>query len=487
VSFTPGPARRATIGRRRPALGQRRVRLTLLAAALVLVIAVIVSGIGGGSLPLPPKAGTEAGAAPGDPFAYLPAREGEFASRATAGNAHVLFSMSPGGAVATAARVAAFRPLIDRVTAGTGINSDLLEGLVFVESAGRPEVIAGSDPADAAGLTQILAQTGQSLLGMKINVAASRKLTSQIDGVASGTRRGYLAPLLAKRAVVDARFDPGRALAATIRYLRYAEGQFGRQDLAFESYHMGIGNLKQALTDYDGGRPVPYVQLYFDTAPDHHRAAYDLLSSLGDDSSLYYWRILGAVAIMHLYRTDRAALTRLAGLQNATDSNAIVLHPTDVTPGFADPAALAAAYQRHTLVPLPANAQQLGIDALRSVGAAARRIGAPVALYRGLRPVALRLLIAMAARVRTLSGGAAPLQLAGAVSDAQYQRHTGDSFTPATDGYSFQIRRRYVNGSQAVALQAMLDRLQALNLIAWAREPSVIDVTVASDAGGWLR
>ncbi len=138
-------------------------------------------------------------------------------------------------------------------------------------------------------------------------------------------------------------------------------------------------------------------------------------------------------------------------------------------------------------MPLPANAAQLGIDVLRSVGSAARRIGAPVALYRGLRPVALRLLIAIAARVRSLSGGTAPLQLAGAVSDAQYQRQTGASFTPATDGYSFQIRRRYVNGAQAQALQAMLDRLQALNLIAWAREPSVIDVTVASDAGSWVR
>ena len=29
----------------------------------------------------------------------------------------------------------------------------------------------------------------------------------------------------------------------------------------------------------------------------------------------------------------------------------------------------------------------------------------------------------------------------------------------------------------------MLDRLQSLNLIAWAREPDAIDITVASDAG----
>ena len=100
---------------------------------------------------------------------------------------------------------------------------------------------------------------------------------------------------------------PRQALAATVRYLQLAEQHFGRADLAVVSYHMGIGNLQQVLDDYDGGHPVPYTQLYFDTRPDHHAAAYDLLPGFGDDSSLYYWRVLGAVQIMHLYRTDRRA------------------------------------------------------------------------------------------------------------------------------------------------------------------------------------
>jgi hypothetical protein len=52
----------------------------------------------------------------------------------------------------------------------------------------------------------------------------------------------------------------------------------------------------------------------------------------------------------------------------------------------------------------------------------------------------------------------------------------------STTGYSFTIDRRYVNHSQAAAFQAMLDRLQSLNLIAWERFTGVIEVTVASDA-----
>jgi hypothetical protein len=351
---------------------------------------------------------------------------------------------------------------------------------MFVESAGQPQVIAGSDPAAAAGLTQILAQTGQALLGMHIDLAKSRKLTGQIDAVAAGSRTGRLAPLLARRAAVDDRFNPAKELAATVHYLRLAERRFGRQDLAIESYHMGMGNLDQVLADYNRGHPVPYAQLYFDSSPDRHRATYRLLAGFGDDSSLYYWRVLGAVQIMRLYRTDRHVLSRLASEQTADAAGAGVLHPPDRTETFADPAALASAYQSRALVPLPSNPAAVGL-AIENRSGVARASGAPASLYRGLKPAALRLLIELAARVRTLSGGHGPLRVYSTVTDIRAQQRTGSSFAPAATGWAFQISRRYDSPAQAAAFQAMLDRLQSLNLIAWARERSVIDVTVASD------
>jgi hypothetical protein len=452
---------------------------------LILVVAVIGSSLGGSSLPQPPRPVAASGAGPGQLFGYSTAGAADFTARATAGNAHVLFVKSPGGALATAARVAAFRPLIDRVTAGTGIDPNLLEGLVFVESAGRPQVIAGTDPVNAAGLTQILAQTGQSLLGMNINLAKSRKLTAQIDAVENGARGPRLSVLLGRRAAIDDRFDPAKELAATVRYLQIAHRQFGRWDLAFESYHMGIGNLQQVLTDYDGGAVVPYVQLYFDSAPTHHASSYNLLAGFGDDSELYYWRILGAVQIMRLYRTDRAALDRRSTLQTDDDAGAAVLHPS--TAGYADPADLAAAYQSRQLVPLPSNAAALGISVAAGMGSGAAQVGATRSLYRGLRPLALRLLIELAGRVRALYRGRAPLQLVSTVADERFQQRVwGGSYPPAATGWSFAIARNYVSGAQAEAFQAVLDRLQSLNLIAWAREPSEIEITAASDAPAWL-
>lgn len=472
----------------RPAGGGRRarragrIRLAFVTAAAALVAAVLIAVLSGGGPPPVPLPGIGRAAPSGDPFAYSTSRRSEFVARATAGSAHVLFTKSPGGAVATAARVAAFRPLIDAATNGTGIDPNLVEGIVFVESAGRPNVIAGTDPANAAGLTQILAETGQSLLGMHIDLARSRQLTAQMARAAALGDGARQASLERQRAKVDDRFNPPKALAATVRYLELAASHLQRPDLAAVSYHMGIGNLSHVLADYNGGTPVPYVQLYFDTAPDRHATAYRLLSSFGDESSLYYWRVLGAAQVMHLYRTDRPGLNRLASLQTATDSAAQVLHPPDRTSSFGDPDSLAGAYAQRTILPLPSNASSLGLRYDPAMGSLAGRLGVSRALYRGLRPAALDLLIELAARVRSLSHGAVPLTVTSTVTDARYQRELGLSDPPAASGYSFTLARRYVSPAQADALQAMLDRLQALNVIAWERFPATIEVTVASDA-----
>jgi hypothetical protein len=264
--------------------------------------------------------------------------------------------------------------------------------------------------------------------------------------------------------------------------LELARTRFGRADLAVVSYHMGIGNLQRVLDDYDGGRPVAYPQLYFDTAPNRHPGAYSLLASFGDDSRTYYWRVLAAEEIMRLYRTDRAALARQNALQTAADSDAEVLHPPDQTHQYRDPAALADAYVAHVLLPLPADAARLGLAYEPTMGSFARRLGVTAAVYRGLRAPALDLLIELAGRVRALSHGAAPLLVSSTVSDERYQRLLGVDDPPAAAGWSFTITRRYVSRAQAAAFQSMLDRLQSLDLIAWVRFPSEIEVTVASDA-----
>jgi soluble lytic murein transglycosylase-like protein len=447
------------------------------------LVAVVIARAGHPAPLRAPQARVMSAPAGGDPFLYRSSRASAFAARAIAGEAHVLFAESPGGAVATAARVTGLRPLIEAAVAGTSLDPDLLEGLVFVESAGRPDAVAGNDPSGAAGLTQILPSTATSLLGLRVDLPASRKLTAQIvRAQGNGASATAIAALERRRARSDQRFDPRRALAGAVRYLELADARFGREDLAVVAYHMGMGNLSHVLDLYDGGRAVPYVQLFFDSSPDHNPRTFALLSGFLDQSSLYYWRVLGAVEIMRMYRSDPAGLSRLAALQTAADSAAEVLHPPVHTPALATPAALEAAYGRGTLVPLPSNAAQLGLSYSGSIGYLARQLKAPAGLYRGLQPVALTLLLELAARVKALSGGLAPLRVTSAVTDERYQQLFGVADPPAAAGWSFTIARSYVGEAQRQALQAMLDRLQALNLIAWERFPAEIEVTVAGDA-----
>ena len=165
---------------RRSAVAGGRMRIGLAIGAALLAIAAIVAATRGSSPPRLPLPGIGRPARAGDPFAYSSSRETSFLERAIAGSGHVLFTKSPGGIMATAARVARWRGLIDQATAGTGIDPNVVEGMVFVESAGLPDVIAGTDPAAASGLTQILAATGQSLLGMHVDLARSRKLTAEM-------------------------------------------------------------------------------------------------------------------------------------------------------------------------------------------------------------------------------------------------------------------------------------------------------------------
>jgi len=242
----------------------------------------------GSSKPKPnPDAGTIA-----DPLAYDATREAQFVARATGGLTPVLVEKSPGGVLATARRVARFRPQIERAARGGPIDADTLEALVFLESAGRQYAQAGSLQG-AAGLTQIVAQTATGLLGMHVDLVKAKK---------AKTGRAL------RRA--DDRFVPVKALAATERYLSFAKQRLGRTDLAIASYHMGVGNLQHALSLY-GASDIPYAQLYFDSTPLNHASAWRLLYGLGDDSSTYLWRVLAAKRLMKLYRTDRTGLSQV--------------------------------------------------------------------------------------------------------------------------------------------------------------------------------
>jgi len=193
---------------------------------------------------------------------------------------------------------------------------------------------------------------------------------------------------------------------------------------------------------------------------------------------------------MRLYRTEPAELDRFARLQGHGPSAEDVLHPPESTKRFATPDALARAWRGHDLRRLPDESVRLHFRISPRMGALAARVRGRPALYRGLRPQALRLLVYLARWVHDLSGAETPLTVAQATYDEEYRHllaargseHAAHSPLHTT-GYAFDILRRYESGAQAAAFQYTLERLETLGLIAWTREPSVIHITVASQAG----
>ena len=436
-----------------------------------------------------------------DPLSFDEQRTPAYERAAAFGLSHALFAKSPGGALASAKRTSSFRPLVEHAVAGSGIDPDLVEAIIFLESAGRPDVIAGNDPVNAAGLTQILAGTATDFLGMRVDLRASRTLTRELEDAVDRHDRQRASRLRKERRRVDTRFDPAQAIAGTVRYLSTARQRFGREDLAVVSYHMGIGNLEGVLRAYAEASSasiadlvdqddLSYARLYFDSSPTRRRDAWSRLASFGDDSQTYYWRVLAARDIMRLYRQDPARLERLAELHGHGPSAERVLQPPPSRQHFATPAALASALRKGVLQPLPDGRNRFHYRLDPRLGQLVAGLGAPAIAYRSLRPRAVRLLAYLTSAVFVLSKEPRPLT----VTRAAYDQASGQLLTPRdlddrdehsslhSGGFAFDVRRRYGSPAQAEAFQWTLERMQALGLIAWSRGKSVIHVVVSPRA-----
>ena len=435
-----------------------------------------------------------------DPFAWSDDHRAEFEAGAATAASHVIYEMSPDGVVASAKRTEAFRDQIAAAAERHDLDPDTLEALIFLESAGRPDVIAGPTPEAASGLGQILPSTATDLLGMSVDLPQSIELTRRISNSDSP---GETEQLQQQRAAIDQRFEPEAAIEGAATYLDIARKRFGDLQLAIASYHMGIGNLENVLRAYAhaptdvpigelvSGDHLSYPEVFFNSGPDSHRKAYELLSGFGDESSQYLWKILASEQILHMYRDDRERLQETATLATNKASMEEVFHPENETDVFQTPDDISDALDDGDLVPLP-DEPALGWEPNKDIGELAGQLDQSPELYRALRPEALATLTYLAGLVRQQSGAATPLQVDSAVRDRTYQDLLVQSNIQATPEYSlhttgwaFDIRRDYESKKQARSFQYQLDHLRSIGLLDYAVEPGAIHVTV-SDMGAEL-
>jgi len=423
-----------------------------------------------------------------DPLAYDPSKLELLERNAAWAYAGPLYANSPGGIAETARRVAHWRPQIEKAVAGSGFSPDILEGIVFLESAGRADAIAPGNVNSASGLVQIMGYTANDFLGMNVKVQQSRNLTNQIRAAKARGQHAKARRLEAQRRAIDSRFDPPKALAAAVKYLTVARGYLGRNDLAVASYHMGIGNLQNVLRAY-GQSEVPYTQVFFDSSPTHNAAAWDKLVSLSDDSRHYYFKVLAAKRIMHLYRTDRAQLNAISTLHGRKHSHEEVMHPESQTKVFRAPAEIRAAKAAGELLGVPNRPAELHFQISPGMGSLAPGMGVDKRTYRALKPEALAALTYLAQRVQQVGDTKTPLILTSTVRDWSYQSRlmrvntmAARSYSVHTTGYAFDIARAWNSKKQAAAVQFTIDRMMAHGLIAYIKEPHAIHIAVSKDA-----
>ncbi len=491
-------------------------------AALVLAVITIAVALlrGDDSTPAAPEptpAAPKPGAPPYDaaafqPFAYDAQDEDEFLARGSRGMAHVVYALSPGGVERSVDRTTRWRDEVEEAAAGSPVDPGYLEAMLFLESAGRPTVMADGTPASATGLMQIIPSTATALLGMHVDLARSLEINrelaresrrAEISRKAKKRRaaRHEVQRLLRERPVVDERFDPRKSLAAAVRYLTIAGRRFGREDLAVASYHMGIGNLKTVIDTYVAPRALArttrrtierfglsWPRLYYDSSPTRNPRTWDLLTSLGDDSRHYLFKVLASREILRLARNDPDELERQIELQTAKGSAEEVLRPESRYPPYEDDKDLRFAYKRDELVPLPDAPKRLAFRPGRKMGSLARRLDQPKILYRGLRPEALATLLYIAKEYRRIAGHGT-LRVTSTVRDLPYQELLVETNIQATSEFSLHTTGFAIDIAKPRAdsvLRFLLERLQALDVIAWVEEPGAFHLTVGRDGEAFM-
>jgi hypothetical protein len=287
---------------------------------------------------------------------------------------------------------------------------------------------------------------------------------------------------------VDNRYRAVPSLRAAVRYLVQARRVLGRADLAVASYHLGTANLAAATT----GENVSYASLYFGSAPDRNSGIWGRLNREGAVARDYYWRVVAAQRVMRLYRHDRAGLIYADRQQARKNSSEEVMHPRSGTLRFHRPRDVVRAWKLHELVPIPRDARKTHIAISGTFAQMAPRLGRSRRLYLGLRPEARDVLLFIGQRVHELSG-ARRLILTSGVRDDVYQHAllrvnsvAARTYSMHTTGYAFDIARSYTSPRQAAAFQFVLERLEALHVIAYIREAEAIHIAVASNVSAAL-
>jgi hypothetical protein len=256
--------------------------------------------------------------------------------------------------------------------------------------------------------------------------------------------------VMAKRRVVDERYDPAKAIAVQTRYLLRLARNYGMLDWAFQAYHGGEGGVEKTVRTYAGPnhrwlasaepairgelphrgsygrRAVTFEQIYFGATPLSHPDTFSYLYGRSDHHRYYWWKVLMAERAIALYRKDPREFRREWAALRPGQRLEVAWYPNATEQSFHSVADLRQAYKLGKLVRLPADLRPHGLVA----GNVAPLDAANAFQYKGLRPAAMGALLRLAKLYRENGGAGAPLRIHALVQTTGYRQILASRIPP---------------------------------------------------------
>jgi len=227
----------------------------------------------------------------------------------------------------------------------SGFPASVLQAIAYLESWGNPKA---ESPTGPRGVMQISEATGRRM-GLRIAYALRHRVVK--TKIARRNKRGKLVYRTMRRRVAytvlvrDDRLKPEKAIPAAARYLATMEERFGGRDWAIWAYHCGEGCVTDFLTmarETHGldDPPASVAKVFFECNPVWNRQLFEALhTQMGRDYSPTYWfRVMRAEQLLHMYRDDPAEFQDLVteyryrpdSSQRAPDRLSVWLKPQDL-------------------------------------------------------------------------------------------------------------------------------------------------------------
>jgi len=374
---------------------------------------------------------------------------------------------------------------IVKVSRKYGVPRRILEGIIFVESGGKSQIVSS---AQAVGVVQMMSGTARQY-GLRVDEARSLRIRAKI------ARFGESPKLIAELMRIDERFNPYMCIRGGTRYLEALHGRYGNWDFAVSAYFAGEGHINDLIRHYIAGAypdlgirkdveeyQLSFNHIYFGCSPRRNPQAYEWIKA-NPYSAQYYWNVVAASEAVELSRQHpRQFRQKVFQWKNLTARRRYELIPEIVwyprgTRTFSDVWEIKKAWDKGQVVKAPEYPKVFGYILDHGPHGIGVKADPSVRQYFfGSRPETIGLLMTIAYMTRDTSGHwERSLTVTSLIRSEAYQERLGStdhSIHTVGRTLDISINSKKITAAQLRALKFALERLKTMGDVTYAKEGS---------------